>query len=141
MELLKPKDIFRNFPVLTLFGGEYFARFLMNIMRFSKLNKLYSKIAEKQGIDFIDEVIRILDLKIEFDEAELKRIPKEGPLIVVSNHPFAGIDGLLLIKYLSQVRSDVKVVAHFLLKKIEPVSNYFVAEDFDNDRTPELSRH
>jgi len=141
MELLKPKDIFRNFPVLTLFGGEYFARFLMNIMRFSKLNKLYSKIAEKQGIDFIDEVIRILDLKIEFDEAELKRIPKEGPLIVVSNHPFAGIDGLLLIKYLSQVRSDVKVVAHFLLKKIEPVSNYFVAEDFDNDRTPEISRH
>jgi putative hemolysin len=131
MELLKPKDIFRHFPVLTLFGGEYFARFLMNIMRFNKLNKIYSGIADKHGIDFIDEVIRILDLKIEFDEAELKRIPKEGPLIVVSNHPFAGIDGLLLIKYLSAVRSDVKVVAHYLLQKIEPVSSYFVARDFD----------
>lgn len=131
MELLQPKDILKNFPVLSLFGGEYFARFLMNIMRFNKLNKIYSRIAEKQGIDFIDEVIRILELKIEFDEAELKRIPKEGPLIVVSNHPFAGIDGLLLIKYLSVVRSDVKVVAHYLLQKIEPVSSYFVARDFD----------
>ena len=94
-----------------------------------------------QGIDFIDEVIRILDLKIEFDESELKRIPKEGPLIVVSNHPFAGIDGLLLIKYLSQVRSDVKVVAHFLLQKIEPVSNYFVAQDFGDQNKTELQNY
>jgi putative hemolysin len=133
MELLQPKDLIKNYPVLTLFGGEYFARFLMNILRFNKLNKIYSGIAGKQGIDFIDEVIRILELKIEFDEAELKRIPKEGPLIVVSNHPFAGIDGLLLIKYLSVVRGDVKVVAHYLLQKIEPVSSYFVARDFDGE--------
>ncbi|KAF0235968.1 MAG: phospholipid/glycerol [Prolixibacteraceae bacterium] len=141
MELLKPKDIFRNFPMLTLFGGEYFARFLMNIMRFNKLNKIYSGIAEKQGIDFIDEVIRILDLKIEFDESELKRIPKEGPLIVVSNHPFAGIDGLLLIKYLSVARSDIKVVAHFLLQKIEPVSDYFVAASFENEGAYDVQQH
>ena len=138
MELLKPKNIFKNFPMLTLFGGEYFARFLMNIMRFNKLNKIYSRIADKQGIDFIDEVIRVLDLKIELDEDELKRIPKNGPLIVVSNHPFAGIDGLLLIKYLSVVRSDVKVVSHHLLQKIEPVSGYFVAQDFGEKNKPDF---
>ena len=133
MELLKPKDIFKSRPALTLLGGEYFAKFLMYILRFNKLNKIYSQIAEKDGIDFIDEVIRSMEFNIEFDEEELKRIPKTGPLIIVSNHPFGGLDGLILIKYLSMVRSDVKVLANFLLQKIEPVSSFFIAESsFDN---------
>ena len=129
MELLKPKDIFKTRPAFTLLGGEYFAKFLMYILRFNRINKIYDQIAEKDGIEFIDEVIRIMEFKIEFDENELNKIPKDGPLIVISNHPFGGLDGLLLIKYLSQVRNDVKVLANFLLQKIEPVSDYFLAEN------------
>ena len=129
MELLKPKDIFKASPAFTLLGGEYFAKFLMYILRFNRINKIYGQIADKDGIEFIDEVIRVLEFKIEFDEKELKRIPAKGPVIVVSNHPFGGLDGLLLIKYLSMVRSDVKVLANFLLQKIEPVSNFFLTEN------------
>ncbi len=134
MELLKPKDIFKARPAFALPGGEYFAKFLMYILRFNKLNKIYSQIAEKHGLDFIDEVINSFEFNIEFDEQELKRIPPTGPVIIVSNHPFGGLDGLLLIKYLSMVRGDVKVMANFLLKKIEPVSDYFIADNpFEKD--------
>ena len=129
MELLKPRDIFKASPAFALLGGEYFAKFLMYILRFNRINKIYDQIADKDGIEFIDEVIRVLEFKIEFDEKELKRIPAKGPVIVVSNHPFGGLDGLLLIKYLSMVRSDVKVLANFLLQKIEPVSNFFLTEN------------
>jgi putative hemolysin len=132
MELLKPKDIFRDRPAL-LFSSDYFAKFLMYILRFNRLNKIYSQIAEKQGIEFIDELIKTLEFNIEFDESELKKIPKNGPLVIVSNHPLGGFDGLLLIKYLSMVRSDVKVLANFLLKKIEPVSSYFLDEQPGDD--------
>lgn len=136
MELLKPKDIFKARPAFTLLGGEYFAKFLMYILRFNKLNKIYNQIAGKHGLDFIDEVINSLEFNIEFDEQELKRIPQKGPVIVVSNHPFGGLDGLILIKYLSMVRSDVKVMANFLLQKIEPVSNYFIADNpFDKNNS------
>uniref|UniRef100_UPI0032170FAB lysophospholipid acyltransferase family protein n=1 Tax=uncultured Draconibacterium sp. TaxID=1573823 RepID=UPI0032170FAB len=128
MELLKPKDIFRDRPTLP-FSGDYFARFLIYILRFNKLNKIYSQIAAKRGIDFIDELIKTLEFTIEFDKDELQKIPKEGPVVVVSNYPLGGFDALLLIKYLSLVRSDVKVLANFLLKKIEPVSEYFFAEN------------
>ncbi len=129
MELLKPKDIFKPRPAFALLGGEYFAKFLMYILRFNKLNKIYSQIAEKHGLEFIDGVIDSLEFKVEIDENELKRIPENGPFIVVSNHPFGGLDGLILIKYLSTVRKDVKVLANFLLQKIEPVSNFFIAEN------------
>jgi len=128
MELLKPKDIFRDRRNL-LPGRDYFAKFLMYILRFNKLNKIYKQIAEKKGIEFIDDIVKVLEFNIEFDENELKRIPPTGPLIIVSNHPFGGLDGLLLIKYLSLVRDDVKVLANFLLKKIEPVSDYFLADN------------
>ena len=103
MELLKLTDIFKTPPALALFGGEYFAKFLMYVLRFNKLNKIYEQIASKEGIEFINEIIRILEFKIEFDENELKKIPEEGPLIVVANHPLGGFDGLLLIKYLSKI--------------------------------------
>lgn len=128
MELLKPGDIFKDRPAL-LANGDSFAKFLMYILRFDKLNKVYSQVAEKQGIDFIDELINTLGFNIGFDEAQLSKIPKTGPLIIVANHPLGGFDGLLLIKYLSLVRKDVKVLANFLLKKIEPVSDYFLAEN------------
>ncbi|WP_372933980.1 GNAT family N-acyltransferase [Mariniphaga sediminis] len=129
MEILKLKDIFKAPPAFSLLGGDYFAKFLMYILRFNKLNKIYEQIASKEGIDFINEIIRILEFKIEFDENELKRIPREGPLIVVANHPFGGFDGLLLIKYLSQVRPDVKVIGNFLLQKVDPVSGYFISDN------------
>ncbi|SHE68346.1 Putative hemolysin [Mariniphaga anaerophila] len=128
MEILNLKDIFKAPPALSLFGGEYFAKFLTYILRFHKLNKIYEKIASKKGIEFIDEIIRTLEFKIEFDETGLKRIPETGPLIIVANHPFGGFDGLLLIKYISLVRPDVKVIGNFLMQKVAPVSEYFISD-------------
>jgi putative hemolysin len=129
MEILKLNEIFKAPPALSLFGGEYFAKFLMYILRFNKLNKIYEQITSKKGIDFINEIIHILEFKIDFDENELKRIPATGSLIIVANHPFGGFDGILLIKYLSLVRPDVKVIGNFLLQKVEPVSNYFISDN------------
>ncbi len=130
MKLLKLKDIFKAPPVFSLTGGEYFARFLMYILRFNKINKIYEQIATKEGIEFIDEIIRILDFKIEFERNELKRIPSAGPVIVVANHPYGGFDCLLLAKYLSQVRSDVKIGGSFLLQKVKPLSQYFIQNGY-----------
>jgi putative hemolysin len=135
MELLKLTDIIKAPPALAMFGGEYFAKFLMYVLRFNKLNKIYEQIASKNGIEFIDEIINILEFKIEFDENELKKIPAAGPLIAVANHPFGGFDGLLLIKYLSAIRPDVKVIGNFLLQKVNPVSDYFISNNpFDTKK-------
>ncbi len=126
MDLVKPKDLVNANPLLNFFGGEFFARFLMYLLRYNKLNKLYKRVADKSGIAFIDEVIKILELKIEPDENEVKRIPASGPVILVANHPLGGLDGLLLIKLVSVVRSDIRILANHLLRKVAPVSSYFI---------------
>jgi putative hemolysin len=126
MDLIKPKDLIKANPELNYLGGELFAWFLMHVLRFHKLNKVYSKIDKKEGLEFIEELIRILDLKTEVDENELKRIPHKGPVILVANHPLGGLDGLLLIKLLSSVRSDIKILATYMLKRIDQVSDFFI---------------
>jgi putative hemolysin len=126
MHLFRPKDLIKANPELNYSGGELFAWFLMHVLRFHKLNKVYSRIEKKEGLEFIEELIRILDVKMEVDELELKRIPSKGPVILVANHPIGGLDGLLLIKLLSAVRSDIKIMAAYMLKRIDQVSEFFI---------------
>ena len=127
MELVKPKDILQTNPFLAYLGGESLAKFIMYVLRFNKLNKIYGQIGDKQGIEFVDALIGLLKINCEFDPNDLRKVPKTGPFIVVANHPFGGLDGILLIKILSQVRPDIKVMANFLLKRIEPISDFFLA--------------
>lgn len=129
MELVKPSDLVNANPKLNFLGGEFFARILMYILKFQKLNRIYKRIHQKKGLEFINEVIHQLDLKVDFDPNEVKRMPSEGPAIIVANHPLGGLDGLLLIKLVLEVRKDVKIFAGPLLKKIEAVSDFFIERD------------
>ncbi|MCF8363142.1 MAG: lysophospholipid acyltransferase family protein [Prolixibacteraceae bacterium] len=126
MEPLNPVDFFQVKPRMRYFGGEAFARFIMHLMRLRKVNKLYTELSKEEGIGFIDKLIESLDIKYEFDESQLKKIPEKGPFIVVSNHPYGGLDGILLIKIISAVRPDFKILANSFLQKIEPLSGYFL---------------
>jgi putative hemolysin len=107
-------------------GGGSAAKVLMTLLRINKLNKLYDEISHHRGMDFIDALIDKLQLEFEVSEDELAQVPRNGAFITVSNHPFGGIDGMLLVKVLSKVRPDIRVMSNFVLNKIEPVSEYML---------------
>jgi putative hemolysin len=111
---------------LRRFGGPSVARVLMTLLRINKINKLYEEVKTHRGLDFIDQLINKLEIEYEIREEELLRLPREGAFITVSNHPFGGIDGMLLIKIISGTRDDFKLLANFLLQRIEPVSDYIL---------------
>ncbi|MBA4408952.1 MAG: hemolysin [Odoribacter sp.] len=142
MELFKPKDFLKANPKLSYIGGEHFARFLMFFLRFDKLNRVYNQIGDKKGLDFVDELIKILKINYVFDMEELhKRVPKTGPAIVICNYPFGGLEGFLLIKILSQVRFDLKIVSSQLLQKIEPISEFFLEEQVVKKKSDKRGDH
>lgn len=99
---------------------------LYHFSGFPALNKAYAQTSQYKGIDFIDHAFDQLEIKLEVNESELARIPKTGPFITVSNHPFGGIDGMALIKLIATQRPDFKVLVNFILKYIEPVNDYFI---------------
>ncbi len=108
------------------FGGSLVAKLVMHIMRLNKINKLYSDVYTKDGSVFLEQLIDALGVSVEVSEEDLQKIPQEGAFITVSNHPFGGLDGIILIQLLSKIRPDYKVMANFLLKKIEPIKDYFL---------------
>ena len=132
MSLVDKKDIAKVVQ-LDKVGMSMLAKPIMDILRISDINEVYAKFEALEGVEFIDALLE--EFKVEFDyyAEELKRIPKEGPFITVSNHPLGGIDGIILIKLIEQVRPDYKVMANFLLQKVEPLKDYFIpVNPFDN---------
>jgi putative hemolysin len=104
--------------------NDVIAKFLVQLRNFNRLNKVYKKNFDKEGIVFIDSVTDSLNISLEADRDELQRIPSEGAFITVSNHPFGGIDSLLLLKLLLEPRPDFKLLANSLLHKVEPINDY-----------------
>ncbi len=120
---------------LNGFAGESAAKFLMLLLRFRRMNKIYSENSHKSGIAFIDAMIEQLGIRYEVSGEELDNIPREGAFITISNHPFGGIDGLLLIKLIAEIRPDYKVLPNFLLRSMNPVKDYiFNANPFENQQ-------
>jgi len=109
------------------------AAFLMELMKINQVNDLFAQAQPKQGIEFIDAILEGCGVKVEFDPRDLKNIPKTGGFIAIANHPYGGIEGMVLLKMLLTVRSDAKLMANFLLKKIPNLSDYFIAVNpFEN---------
>ena len=109
------------------------ASLLMEVMKINDVNEIFEKAEHLQGPVFVDKILQILGVKIEFDERELKNIPKEGSFIAIANHPYGGIEGLVLLKLLCTVRPNAKLMANFILKKIPNLSDYFIAVNpFEN---------
>lgn len=125
MNLVDQND-FAKATKLDKIGLGKLAGTVMNILKISDVNQVYDKFKDHKGVDFIDHLFKEFEVDFEFFEEELARIPKTGPFITISNHPLGGVDGILLIKLVSMVRPDFKVMANFLLKKVEPISEFIM---------------
>jgi len=122
MQLVTSKDISKVIH-LDKFGGEVVAKLLMQILQFNKVNKVYSQTKDKEGIEFVNSVIEHLGITYEVSEDDLKRIPENKPFIIIANHPFGGVDAIILLKLLGEIRPDFKAMANFLLQKIDPLKD------------------
>src|SRR6201996_435741 len=109
------------------------ASFLMELMKINQVNELFAQAQPKQGPEFVDAILEGCGVEVEFDERELKNIPETGSFIAIANHPYGGIEGMVLLKILCMVRPDAKLMANFILKKIPNLADYFIAVNpFEN---------
>jgi putative hemolysin len=89
---------------------------VQHILRWQELINLYASVNQPEGEDQIwERILRSLNVAYEVSPEDLAHIPTRGPLVVVANHPYGGIEGVILAALLHSVRSDVKVLANLLL--------------------------
>ncbi len=97
---------------------------LMRLLKIHTLNKIYDRNKHLSDLDFINRLLEEFEIKFEIPQDDLKRLPKSGPFITISNHPLGGIDGILLLKLLLEHRPHFKIIANFLLHRIAPLKPY-----------------
>ena len=141
MELVTSKEIAKVIGTDKFgFIGTFVGWILLRLLRISKVNKIYQKHKDKKDLPFLNGILDEFQIEFEIPEEDLKRIPKNGAFITVSNHPLGGIDGILLLKLLLEHRSDYKIIANFLLHRIAPLKPYVMpVNPFENHKDAKSS--
>lgn len=93
-------------------------RLLFHEREFQQFGERYPHV---QGVDFIEEVFNYFDFSYSIRHNERERIPVSGKLVIIANHPIGTLDGMALLKLVSEIRSDVKVIGNDMLMTIAPI--------------------
>ncbi|UDQ99032.1 lysophospholipid acyltransferase family protein [Lentisphaerota bacterium WC36G] len=106
---------------------------LKKVSGLRKLDPLYNEIFgtnQPFNHNFLaQKILDTMNINLEISVEQLDHIPKDGPLIVVSNHPYGGLDGIALLAILKRVRPDVKLMANYLLGEIPNLENDLISVD------------
>lgn len=122
------------------FFGTFMGWILVRLTKLSDINRFYDEHKELEGPKFLDAILEHYEIDFEIPEDDFKRLPKEGPYITISNHPLGGIDGVLLLKLMLKKRPDFKIIANFLLHRVEPLAPYIMpVNPFENHRDAKSS--
>ena len=104
------------------------------LTRMDDIEALLASHAEKRGGAFLDDVFEDLDFSWLVSSCDNARIPSEGRLVIVANHPLGAMDALALLRAVLDVRSDVRVVVNELLMHVGSLAGHFLPFDMFSAR-------
>ncbi|MEM1268204.1 MAG: lysophospholipid acyltransferase family protein [Pseudomonadota bacterium] len=88
----------------------------------------------RAGRDFWEVMVERYALGLDVRGGSLDSIPRTGPLVVISNHPYGILDGLMLGYILSQTRGDFRILAHQVFRKAEDLNRIILPISFDETK-------
>ena len=108
--------------------------FLHTALQVGSLQQLYAQARARDCDSLSQSVLDVLHATIQVSPDDVARIPSKGPLVIVANHPFGMLDGLVLDALISRVRPDLKTVTNVLLCGIEGLRDRMIPLDVLNGR-------
>ena len=97
-----------------------------------KLEKLYKDytLDSKDPDQFWSDILELMEIKVKNNSNTPINLPNTGALIVIANHPFGIIDGLILCSLVSRQRQDFKIMTHETLQFLPQLEKYILPVDF-----------
>jgi putative hemolysin len=101
-----------------------------------KIWRLYREYQNEtdQYSDFWEAAIKKLDVTVQYDLNMLQSIPQTGSVVIVANHPYGVLDGLIINNLISRVRSDYKVLTNSVLCQAPECKDTLLPIDFGTSR-------
>lgn len=102
---------------------------LAKILAIDTLDELYRMTCSTPGSTFIEKILKTLNVSVNISEKDLAHIPESGSCIIVCNHPFGGIEGILIASVLQKLRPDFKILANYFIGLIPELRDMFIFVD------------
>ena len=82
-----------------------------------------------EGRNFWQVMVERYGLSLEVVGGSLDNIPKTGPVVLIANHPYGILDGLMMGHILSEARGDFRILAHRVFRRAEDLDDYLAVTD------------
>tara|TARA_Y100000816_G_C26080390_1_gene569344 strand:+ start:313 stop:1140 length:828 start_codon:yes stop_codon:yes gene_type:complete len=118
-------------------------KLIENLTGKRKLEKIYKNYALKNNepLNFWTDILNLLNITIVNKSKYCLHIPIKGSLMVIANHPFGIIDGLILCSLVSNKRKDFKIMTHETLKFLPQLEQFILPVDFSNNKKETLKQN
>ncbi|GAB4451065.1 MAG: lysophospholipid acyltransferase family protein [Bacteroidales bacterium] len=136
--LISNSELFK--VIIKNIGKKGFIKILLQSTKVKRINQFYAEHEKDDTDTFINAIFNKSNIRFSFNTQEISRIPEKGAFIIIANHPFGGIDGLILYKILSTQRTDIKIMASHSLRKIAPLKDILIPVDSLNENEPKEYR-
>jgi putative hemolysin len=126
------KEIEKKFPNINKkqnFLKKSLFKVAKKIVHEDSINKFLKENSHLKGFEFVDSVLDYFDFDYTVSSTDLENIPSSGKVMIIANHPLGGLDALCLLRLISQVRADVKIVANDFLAGFEALNNLLIPID------------
>src|ERR1700686_358502 len=97
-----------------------------------KLKQMYiaNQRSPRANESFWQAAVRSLALDVRYDPDSLAAMPKTGPVVVVANHPYGVLDGIVISWLVEKVRPDFVVLTHAVLRRAPGGPDFVLPIDF-----------
>lgn len=124
------KTILEKYPDFQLKpGGKKLIQFLQKMTYEKEINQFIEAHQHLRGFAFLDKCLAHFNFSYQVSNQAVDRVPSEGRVVIVANHPIGSLDGLALLKFIRSIRPDVRIVANELLSHLEPFQSLFLSVD------------
>jgi putative hemolysin len=105
---------------------------LENLTGRKHLQRIYDELHEEtpNPYDVWENALHKLNIELDYDRSQLDKIPRQGPLIFVANHPFGVVDGVILCHLVTRIRKDFFLLINEVLSHEPIMKGHLLPVDF-----------